>query len=134
MLKYHKNYTLHWYARHHPKLPFPFGCRFLGFVISLLSRIWPAPKFVIAPRSCYSIRLRVLPARKLKWLSQIFVLYAGSRGNLMETDVGPSFSRATGYKYSGRAKGSVLSANLTKEKLRTPDVFRHPLSQRGCRA
>ena len=62
----HKNYTLYWYARHHPKLPFPFGCRFLGFVISLLSRIWPAPKFVIAPRSCYSIRLRVLPARKVE--------------------------------------------------------------------
>jgi len=55
--------------------------------------------------------------------SQIFVLYAGSLGNLMESDVGPSFSRATGYKYLGEAKGSVLSANLIKEKLRTPDVF-----------
>ena len=53
----------------------------------------------------------------------ISVLYAGSLANVMETDVGPSFSRATGYKYLGEAKGSVLSANLIKEKLRTPDVF-----------
>jgi len=55
--------------------------------------------------------------------SQISVLYAGSLGNLMETDVGPAFSRATGYKYQGEAKGSLLSANLIREKLRTPDVF-----------
>jgi molybdate/tungstate transport system substrate-binding protein len=55
--------------------------------------------------------------------SQVFVLYAGSLGNLMETDIGPSFTRASGYKYLGEAKGSVLSANLIKEKLRTPDVF-----------
>jgi molybdate/tungstate transport system substrate-binding protein len=41
----------------------------------------------------------------------------------MEMDVGPAFSRATGYKYQGEAKGSLLSANLIKEKLRTPDVF-----------
>jgi molybdate/tungstate transport system substrate-binding protein len=55
--------------------------------------------------------------------SQVSVLYAGSLGNLMERDVGPAFSHATGYKYLGEAKGSVLSANLIKEKLRTPDVF-----------
>ena len=55
--------------------------------------------------------------------NQIFVLYAGSLGNLMEVDVGPSFTRATGCKYLGEAKGSVLAANLIKEKLRTPDVF-----------
>src|SRR5580704_8176438 len=55
--------------------------------------------------------------------SQIFVLYAGSLGNLMEKDVGPSFTQATGYKYLGEAKGSVLGANLMKERLRTPDVF-----------
>ena len=55
--------------------------------------------------------------------SQITVLYAGSLGNLMEKDVGPSFTQATGYEYLGEAKGSVLGANLIKEKLRTPDVF-----------
>ncbi len=55
--------------------------------------------------------------------SQVSVLYAGSLGNLMENDLGPAFSHATGYKYMGEAKGSVLSANLIKEKLRTPDVF-----------
>src|SRR5260370_27480888 len=55
--------------------------------------------------------------------SQISVLYAGSLGNLMEMDVGPSFTRATGYRCLGESKGSLLSANLIKEKLRTPDVF-----------
>jgi len=54
---------------------------------------------------------------------QVFVLYAGSLGNLMEKDVGPAFSRATGYKYLGEAKGSLLSANLIKEKLRTPEAY-----------
>src|SRR5208282_2222787 len=54
---------------------------------------------------------------------EVFVLYAGSLGNLMETDVGPAFSRAKGYQYLGEAKGSLLSANLIKEKLRAPDVF-----------
>ena len=54
--------------------------------------------------------------------SQVSVLYAGSLGNLIEKDVGPAFNHATGYKYLGEAKGSVLSANLIKEKLRTPDV------------
>jgi molybdate/tungstate transport system substrate-binding protein len=54
---------------------------------------------------------------------QISVLYAGSLGNLMERGLGPAFSRATGYKYLGEAKGSLMSANLIKEKLRTPDVF-----------
>jgi molybdate/tungstate transport system substrate-binding protein len=41
----------------------------------------------------------------------------------MEKDVGPSFTRATGCQYLGEAKGSVLGANLIKERLRTPDVF-----------
>jgi molybdate/tungstate transport system substrate-binding protein len=41
----------------------------------------------------------------------------------MEIDLGLAFSRATGYKYLGEAKGSLLSANLIKEQLRTPDVF-----------
>ena len=62
-------------------------------------------------------------ARAVAEQSQVSVLYAGSLGNLMEIDVGPAFSRATGYKYQGEAKGSLLSANLIKEKLRTPDVF-----------
>jgi molybdate/tungstate transport system substrate-binding protein len=62
-------------------------------------------------------------ARAVAEEAQVSVLYAGSLGNLMEMDVGPAFSRATGYKYQGEAKGSLLSANLIKEKLRTPDVF-----------
>jgi molybdate/tungstate transport system substrate-binding protein len=54
---------------------------------------------------------------------QVFVLYAGSLGNLMEKDVGPAFSQATGYKYLGEAKGSMLCAHMIKDKLRTPEVF-----------
>jgi molybdate/tungstate transport system substrate-binding protein len=41
----------------------------------------------------------------------------------MEKDIGPAFTRSTGYQYSGEAKGSVMSANLIKERLRNPDVF-----------
>jgi molybdate/tungstate transport system substrate-binding protein len=62
-------------------------------------------------------------ARAVAEEAQVSVLYAGSLGNLMEMDIGPAFSHATGYKYQGEAKGSLLSANLIKEKLRTPDVF-----------
>src|SRR5258707_3089567 len=40
--------------------------------------------------------------------TQISVLYAGSLGNLIEKDLGPAFSHATGYKYLGEAKGSLL--------------------------
>jgi molybdate/tungstate transport system substrate-binding protein len=54
---------------------------------------------------------------------QIFILYAGSLGNFLEKDVGPAFSRATGYRCLGEAKGSLMCANLIKEQLRTPDVF-----------
>jgi molybdate/tungstate transport system substrate-binding protein len=59
------------------------------------------------------------------WAAQgeISILYAGSLGNFVEKDIGPAFSRATGYKYLGEAKGSLLSANLIKGGLRTPDVF-----------
>jgi molybdate/tungstate transport system substrate-binding protein len=86
------------------------------------------PSFGIRPQlSLFVIVIYLFPAlagsKTAAAESQIFVLYAGSLGNLMETDVGPSFSRATGYKYLGEAKGSVLSANFIKEKLRTPDVF-----------
>jgi molybdate/tungstate transport system substrate-binding protein len=54
---------------------------------------------------------------------RVFVLYAGSLGNFMEKDIGPAFTRATGYQYTGEAKGSLMSANLIKERLRNPDVF-----------
>jgi molybdate/tungstate transport system substrate-binding protein len=41
----------------------------------------------------------------------------------MEKDIGPAFTHSTGYQYLGEAKGSLLSANMIKEKLRSPDVF-----------
>jgi molybdate/tungstate transport system substrate-binding protein len=101
----------------------------MNMVISSLG--WP-----LSCRSLFSIR-RLLPfellviclvsalaaAKIVAADSPVMVLYAGSLGNLMERDVGPSFTRATGCKYLGEAKGSVLSANLIKDKLRTPDVF-----------
>jgi molybdate/tungstate transport system substrate-binding protein len=93
------------------RLPFlgcsPFGIRRLGSLVVLAIHLYPA-----------------LAGSKIAAAeSQISILYAGSLGNLMEMDVGPAFTRATGYKYLGEAKGSLLSANLIKEKLRTPDVF-----------
>ncbi len=53
----------------------------------------------------------------------VSVLYAGSLVNLMEQDVGPAFSRATGYTYRGEGKGSVALAHMIKDKLRRPDIF-----------
>ena len=53
----------------------------------------------------------------------VSVFYAGSLVHLMERDVGPAFSRATGYTYQGEGRGSVALANIIKDKLRAPDVF-----------
>ncbi len=53
----------------------------------------------------------------------VSVLYAGSLVYLMEHQVGPAFSKATGYGYSGYAAGSVAIANQVKGKLRRGDVF-----------
>jgi molybdate/tungstate transport system substrate-binding protein len=53
----------------------------------------------------------------------VSVLYAGSLVNLMEHKIGPAFSQATGYGYSGYAAGSVAIANEVKGKLRRGDVF-----------
>lgn len=51
------------------------------------------------------------------------VLYAGSLVNLMEHNVGPAFTKATGSQFQGFAGGSVLLANQVKGKLRQGDVF-----------
>ncbi|MBF6592465.1 MAG: substrate-binding domain-containing protein, partial [Ktedonobacterales bacterium] len=51
------------------------------------------------------------------------VAYAGSLVNLMEHQVGPAFSQATGYSFQGRGAGSMALANQIKGKLITPDVF-----------
>ncbi|WP_037576897.1 substrate-binding domain-containing protein [Phaeacidiphilus oryzae] len=51
------------------------------------------------------------------------VLYAGSLVNLMEKHIGPAFSSATGYGYSGVGEGSSQIANEIKGKVRRGDVF-----------
>jgi molybdate/tungstate transport system substrate-binding protein len=51
------------------------------------------------------------------------VLYAGSLVNLMEHDLGPKFSAATGYQYSGFGAGSSQVANEIKGGVRQGDVF-----------
>lgn len=53
----------------------------------------------------------------------VSVLYAGSLVNMMEHDLGPSFSRATGYRFQGYGAGSKAVANEIKGKLRRADVF-----------
>ena len=51
------------------------------------------------------------------------VLYAGSLVRLMEHEIGPSFSRATGISFSGFGAGSSQLGNEIKGSLRTGDVF-----------
>ncbi len=51
------------------------------------------------------------------------VAYAGSLANLNEKTVGPAFSKATGYAYSGRGAGSrALSQEIAAGEI-TPNVF-----------
>lgn len=65
----------------------------------------------------------IVPSKANADEGRVSVLYAGSLVNLMEKDLGPAFSRATGYKFLGEGKGSVALANMIKDKLRTPDIF-----------
>jgi molybdate/tungstate transport system substrate-binding protein len=52
------------------------------------------------------------------------VLYAGSLVALMENDLGPAFTKATGgITVQGRAGGSVALAHMILDGLQTPDVF-----------
>ena len=51
------------------------------------------------------------------------VLYAGSLVNLMERDLGPKFSAATGYQFTGFGAGSAQVANQIKGGIRQGDVF-----------
>jgi molybdate/tungstate transport system substrate-binding protein len=53
----------------------------------------------------------------------INVLYAGSLVNVIERDIGPAFTKATGDKFQGFGGGSNLLANQIKGKLRRGDVF-----------
>jgi molybdate/tungstate transport system substrate-binding protein len=51
------------------------------------------------------------------------VLYAGSLVNLMERDLGPKFTSASGYQFSGFGAGSAQVANQIKGGVRQGDVF-----------
>jgi molybdate/tungstate transport system substrate-binding protein len=51
------------------------------------------------------------------------VAYAGSLENLNEKVIGPAFTRATGYGYSGRGAGSVGLSQEIKSGEITPNVF-----------
>lgn len=51
------------------------------------------------------------------------VCYAASLTALMETHLGPAFSRATGYRYDGYAAGSTQLAHELADGLRKADVF-----------
>ena len=53
----------------------------------------------------------------------VTVLYAGSLVNVMEQQIGPAFTKATGYAYSGYGAGSTALANEIKGKLQAGDVF-----------
>ncbi|HEX8975817.1 MAG TPA: extracellular solute-binding protein [Solirubrobacteraceae bacterium] len=51
------------------------------------------------------------------------VLYAGSLETLMNRDIGPAFTKATGYSFNGFPAGSKDLANEIKGKVRQGDVF-----------
>jgi molybdate transport system substrate-binding protein len=53
----------------------------------------------------------------------VSTLFAGSLLSYMERDLGPSFSRATGYGYRGFGGGSTEVANQIKGGVRQGDVF-----------
>jgi molybdate/tungstate transport system substrate-binding protein len=51
------------------------------------------------------------------------VLYAGSLVSLMQNQIGPAFTSATGYSVSGISAGSTALATQIKGKLHAGDVF-----------
>ncbi len=51
------------------------------------------------------------------------VLYAGSLVALVEQDLGPAFTRATGVPVEGRPGGSLALAHMILDRLQVPDVF-----------
>jgi molybdate/tungstate transport system substrate-binding protein len=51
------------------------------------------------------------------------VLYAGSLTNLMEHDLGPAFTKATGVQFAGTGAGSTQLVNEIKGKVKQADVF-----------
>jgi molybdate transport system substrate-binding protein len=53
----------------------------------------------------------------------VSVLYAGSLVDVMEQQIGPAFSKATGYGYEGYGAGSTAVANQIKGRLKQGDVF-----------
>ena len=54
---------------------------------------------------------------------KVQVLYAGSLANLMEHDIGPAFSSATGGQYEGTGAGSTQLVTEIKGKVKQGDVF-----------
>ena len=63
------------------------------------------------------------PAAGTSAAQPLRVLYAGSLANLMENDLGPAFTRASGIAVQGRAGGSVALAHMILDGLEIPDVF-----------
>jgi molybdate/tungstate transport system substrate-binding protein len=53
----------------------------------------------------------------------VSVLYAGSLVGVMEQQIGPAFSKATGYGYQGFGAGSKAVASQIKSKLKQGDIF-----------
>jgi len=63
------------------------------------------------------------PAASTSAAQPLRVLYAGSLVHLMEDDLGPAFTRASGIAVQGRAGGSVALAHMILDGLQIPDVF-----------
>lgn len=54
---------------------------------------------------------------------KVEVLYAGSLANLMEHDLGPAFSTASGARFEGTGAGSTMLVSEIKGRVKQGDVF-----------
>lgn len=62
-------------------------------------------------------------ASQIRTSGKVQVLYAGSLANLMEHDLGPAFSNATGGQFEGTGAGSTQLVQEIKGKVKQADVF-----------
>ncbi|HZU80154.1 MAG TPA: substrate-binding domain-containing protein [Acidimicrobiales bacterium] len=83
----------------------------------LASAGWLAAVLSLTTAACSSAAATGTPE------ATVDVLYAGSLTAPMEQLVGPAFSRASGYRFSGTAGGSVALANEVVSQVRSGDVF-----------
>ena len=100
-----------------PSLAHPVGGIFLASLLTLA-----AAPLMASGTSASALSLATVSATHGKGIP-VDVLYAGSLTELMENQIGPAFSKATGYRFTGFAGGSKELASQIRGRLRPADVF-----------